>query len=239
MFQTINADRDNLSKRVVAQLKQLMVEGKLRPGDKLPPERELAQLMNVSRTSIREAFKEMATLGLVHIRHGQGVFVAEPSLQVVSDQLSALVRVNLTRVKELFEIRKVLETQTVRWVADRAPMERIQELATTVEETWRQAEQGRLDPALAARRDEEFHHALAVDSGNGVLAYIMNGLMHLLGESRQASLAIPGRAARSVEQHREIVHRLLERDAEGAARAMHDHLASVEAAILRQFETGG
>ena len=83
LFEPVVEEHHSRAQRIVAQLRRLMVEGKLKPGDRLPPERELARQLNVSRTSLREAVKILSAMGLLSIQQGRGVFVTEANMEAL------------------------------------------------------------------------------------------------------------------------------------------------------------
>src|SRR5688572_7071139 len=107
MFKSINEERKTFSRKVVEHIKELIMSGKLKPGDKLPPERELAEKMDVSRPTIREAFKILSATGLLDIRQGNGVFVAAQSVRL--DNLATFLFMQSDTIHELFEVRKMIE----------------------------------------------------------------------------------------------------------------------------------
>ncbi|MDN5344092.1 MAG: hypothetical protein PWQ18_203 [Clostridia bacterium] len=229
LFQPINRNPRSVYHRVIDEIKRNIFEGRLQPGDRLPAERELVAMLGVSRTSVREALKMLAAEGLVSIRHGQGAFISEQDPDEYLKQFANHLPVNQETVRHLFAVRKILEPQAARWVAERASQADIQDLVTMVTTTRDQLgrlRSGRL--SLLAGHDSSFHSRLAQATGNTVLVRIMHSMLDLLADSRSRSLAIPGRGERSVEEHYEVVKALSRRDAEGAAAAMLHHLEDVE-----------
>ncbi|MBO8173112.1 MAG: FadR family transcriptional regulator [Bacillaceae bacterium] len=232
MFHFMHFDKTTISKKVVDDIKNLIVTGKLQPNEKLPPERELAKMLNVSRNTVREAYKILAALGFVQIQHGKGVFVSDEDTSL--DQFAATFFIKNDRILELFEIRKLLETQSVRWAAERATPQAVQELRQMTDEACQAAEKG-ADKLVLARADQAFHLYLAEMSGNSVLLRIMHHLIDLFKESREETLEIPGRAVKSLEEHRDIIRALAQHDPKQAERNMLKHLSSVEKALIRKF----
>ncbi|WP_258359021.1 FadR/GntR family transcriptional regulator [Moorella sulfitireducens (nom. illeg.)] len=231
-FKPIYRNPKSVYHRVVDEIKKSIFEGRIKPGDRLPAERELAEMLGVSRTSVREALKMLAAEGLVSIRHGQGAFISEQDPDEYLKRFASHLPVNRDTVLHLFEVRKVLEPQAARWVAERAGQADIQELAsmvTTTREHLGRLRSGRL--SLLAGHDSNFHYRLAQATGNTVLVRLMHSMLDLLADSRSRSLAIPGRGERSVDEHYEIVKALLARDGEAAATAMFRHLEDVEAQV--------
>ncbi|MBC7325755.1 MAG: FadR family transcriptional regulator [Moorella sp. (in: Bacteria)] len=224
---------------MVDEIKRSIFEGRMKPGDRLPAERELAEMLGVSRTSVREALKMLAAEGLVSIRHGQGAFISEQDPDEYLKQFASHLVVNRDTVLHLFEVRKVLEPRAARWVAERGSQADIQELLNMVITTREQLgrlRSGRL--SLLAGHDSNFHYRLAQATGNTVLVRLMHSMLDLLADSRSRSLAIPGRGERSVDEHYEIMQALVDRDAGAAAAAMLRHLENVEEQIVAAWRQG-
>ncbi|QGP93688.1 HTH-type transcriptional regulator LutR [Neomoorella glycerini] len=239
LFQPINRNPKSVYHRVVDEIKKSIFEGRMKPGDRLPAERELAEMLGVSRTSVREALKMLAAEGLVSIRHGQGAFISEQDPDEYLKQFASHLPVNRDTVLHLFEVRKVLEPQAARWVAERASQADIQELAgmvTTTREQLGRLRSGRL--SLLAGHDSNFHYRLAQATGNTVLVRLMHSMLDLLADSRSRSLAIPGRGERSVDEHYEIVKALINRNGDEAAAAMLRHLEDVEEQVVAAWRQG-
>lgn len=220
--------------KVVLQIKSAISSGELKPGDKLPPERELAKLFGVSRTSIREALKSLATSGLITIRHGDGAYVSEPRLE---NELASLAGYLLDRqgtLMELLELRKVLETQAAAWAAERGDPDKMRELAGLIvvgRDGIRKRSGGLL--SLLTEHDTKFHLCLADAAGNQVYVRVMNHLLDLLIDSRVKAWSIPGRPLKSLEEHAKVVDAIVRRDPEGAKEAMRQHLESLERDISK------
>lgn len=233
MFKPIVDDHANLYQKIVSQIKKLIAQGKLQPGDRLPPERELCSLLNVSRTSIREALKILTALGLVDIRHGQGVFVAEMNTDQVIVQLASLLVARQDSIKDLFEIRKIIETQAAAWAAERAAEDEIEDIVAIAGVSVERVEAGDLSLTEAKELDTRFHNTIAEATHNAVLVRIMYNLLDILSESRSQSLVIPHRAEKSTYEHRDIAARIEGRDIRGAGDAMLRHLEGVERSIFQ------
>ncbi|MFZ5642630.1 MAG: FadR/GntR family transcriptional regulator [Bacillota bacterium] len=229
-FQPVVTEKSNRSERIVSQIKNLMYEGTIRPGDKLPPERELAEIMNVSRTSVREAIKTLSAMGLVSIKKGHGVFVSEANLGSVINRMGDALILKRDEIDQLFEIRKVLETQAAQWAAERATYEEMQALKELVEEA-KEACNSDTNPEIVTTHDTRFHNTVVEASHNNVLGMVMSGMLEALGKVRQKTMRVPGRIVQSVLDHEEIVKAIMKRDGEAARRAMYNHIESVERSI--------
>lgn len=228
MFEAFKVDRKNISDTVVEFIKDLIHEGKIKPGDRMPGERELAQQMNVSRNTIREAYKILAAQAYLNIKHGNGVFIADEDTQI--HQLTSSFFVKNDQIIELFAIRKVLETQAIEWAVDHLHKEDEIELLNILKDTRAALKQRSYDEL--AQLDHKFHLTLMRMSRNTVLFRIMLNLIDLLSEARSASIHIPDRAEQSLKEHSRIVEFILAEEVEAAKQSMLEHLNSVEKSIV-------
>jgi len=233
LFKPVQQKSENVSQKVVRELKSAIAEGKVKPGDKLPPERTLAEMLGVSRNSLREALRLLKAFGLVTIKHGQGVFVAEQNHDLYIANLLKHASVEKSKLAELFEIRKLLEGQAAVWAVERGTEEQIKALAKLVEST-----RGKLagepadSPSILAEQDSLFHNLLAEVTNNSVLVTIMHSLLDLIYDSRCKAMTVPGRQQKSLEEHCRVVEAIQNRKAEDARRAMLTHLQNVEQDVL-------
>ncbi|MBI2460630.1 MAG: FadR family transcriptional regulator [Candidatus Rokubacteria bacterium] len=209
---------------IVRQIKALVAEGKLKSGDQLPPERELAEKFMVSRTSVREALRALESLGLIEIRPGEGTFVKEVSVEALIEPLALVILTQKQVAAELFEARRLLEPPIAGLAARRASREEVQELERILDEQAKEVAGGR----TGLTQDAAFHTAIAHSTRNRAITRLVTTLMDLLTQSREESLHTPGRPERSHEDHRRILQAIQARDEEEARRAMLDHLVAVE-----------
>lgn len=229
MFDSSQFTKTTVSKKVVDHIKDLIFQKKLVSGEKLPSEREMAELLNISRNTIREAYKILAALGYVEIKHGQGVFVSSGTTSL--DQWAASFFVNSDQILELFEMRRVLESQSAKWAALHATDEQVKKLQDHVARSYELFQESKNEDLLA-KADQEFHLMLAEFSGNSILYRIMYNLIDLLSESRKETMEIPGRIAKSLQEHEKIVQAVAAKNDEKARKEMLDHLESVRKALL-------
>jgi GntR family transcriptional regulator, transcriptional repressor for pyruvate dehydrogenase complex len=217
--------------RVADQIERYVKGNGLSPGDRLPGERELCELLGVSRASVREALRSLQTRGVVGVRHGKGVFVASPAEGERAMQRFA--RLREVGMEELFAMREVLEVPAAGWAATAASDEQLQELVVTF---------GRLEQAVVAgssptelqAMDAQLHLQIAEFASNRFLAMTQTALQEMLARSMETTLAIAGRPARSVREHADIVEALLARDANRARAAARRHIHSARRAALRR-----
>src|SRR5499425_2338970 len=209
---------------IVRQVKAMIAEGRLKGGDRLPPERDLAEKFVVSRTSVREALRALESLGLVEIRPGEGTFVRQVSIEALVEPLALLMVSQREGIGELFEARRLLEPSLAALAATRATSEEIQEMERILEEQAREVAAGRTGLA----QDAQFHAAIGAAAHNRAITRITHAIMDLLTQSREESLNTPGRPTRSHEDHRRVLAAISRRDGEGARKAMLDHIEAVE-----------
>lgn len=239
MFKSINDERKTFSRKVVEHIQELIASGMLKAGDKLPPERELAERMNVSRPTIREAFKTLAASGLIEIKQGNGVFVADPSVRL--DNLASILFMQSDTIHELFEVRKMIEAESAAKAAINGTPEFLGQIRALTRECYDKVV---VNPQFSSAEEREnylsetdqtFHLMVAEAAGNEVVVRIMTNLIDLLKLSRMQSMKIPGRVEQSLEEHMRIAQTLEERKSEEARVQMIEHLDSVEAALLLEL----
>lgn len=206
----------------------MIAEGRLKPGDKLPPERELAEIFGVSRSSVRDAIRVLEVQGLVEPRHGDGTVVREIPIDRLVRPLADAVSAGKDRLADLFDMRKMLEPPLARAAAFRATDEDVRALEQIVEHQTGRARAGE----FALEDDTEFHYRIAVAAKNQVVLRIMDTLMDLLRDSRARSLQGAGRAEKSLEGHRRILDAITRRDPEAAAQQMRRHIEEIEGTLF-------
>jgi GntR family transcriptional repressor for pyruvate dehydrogenase complex len=221
--------KNKVYEEVALQLERLILR-KLQPGDKLPAERELADMLKVSRGSIRDAIRSLELMGLVEPRQGVGTVVCEVSAESLISPLTGLLVRQEQHISELLDFRKMLEPNLAARAASRATAEEIAELENILarqEEKMRRGE-------LAIDEDSEFHYNVAVASNNSVVLKLLDVLMDLLRESRERSLQMEGRQQKSIMGHRRILAAIKRHDTEGAKVAMRRHIEDVEKIVLNE-----
>jgi GntR family transcriptional regulator, transcriptional repressor for pyruvate dehydrogenase complex len=213
---------------IVRQVRTMIAEGRLKSGDRLPPERELAEKFVVSRTSVREALRALESLGLIEIRAGEGTFVRKGSVEALIEPLALVMLSEREAIGELFEARRLLEPAIAGLAARRATPEEIADMTRILEAQAQEIAGGRTGLA----QDAAFHAAIASAAHNRVITRIVHAIMDLLSQSREESLNTPGRPTRSHQDHRRVLDAIARRDADDAARAMLAHVAAVERLVL-------
>ena len=215
--------RTTLSGEVAARLAEVIRSGELAPGSRLPSERELGSRFGVGRTSIREAMRILQATGLVTVRPGDGIFVAE-SLSAEGEPFARWESQYRYRVEELFEARLAIEPMAAARAATRAEEEDLRALESTLLDLERGIAEGDLASMVLA--DSAFHNAVARASRNRLFQSMLKAAHHLMIASQRAGLGPHERQPRVLAMHRAVYDAIVARDAEAAERAMRAHLMS-------------
>jgi GntR family transcriptional regulator, transcriptional repressor for pyruvate dehydrogenase complex len=225
-FETVR--RNKVYEDVARQIERLILK-KLRPGDKLPSERELAEILSVSRSSIRDAIRSLELMGMVEPRQGAGTIVREITASSLANPLANALKRKEELMGELLDFRKILEPPLAARAATHASADEISEMEDILER--QEAKLRRGDSTVG--EDSEFHYAVALASGNSVVLKVLDILMDLLRDTRERSLQIEGRPQKSLAGHRRILVAIKRHDAEAAKAAMRRHIEDVEEIVLR------
>ena len=231
--------RETLYAGVARHVRELIETERLRPGERLPTERELARLLGVSRVPIREAMRTLSAQGLVEIRRGQGTFVAPRALEATIDQLAGSLLRQLDAYTELFAVRRLLEPAAAQWAAARAEPEDVDRLERLVTEMDAAGVQEPPDFEVVGDRDAQFHLVIAGCAENRVLLRIMQAIQDLHREQLETSQRYDGRVSEAVRDHRRIVEAIRAGDPVSAHAAMLRHLESSERATQSRIEQLG
>jgi GntR family transcriptional repressor for pyruvate dehydrogenase complex len=217
--------------QIAQQIQRLICDGFLKPGDKLPPERELAELFHVSRGSLRDAVRALEVTGLVEPRQGEGTVVRAPSADSLINPLTTVLLRQRVFVSELLEFRAMIEPVLARRAAKHASAKDVERLGEILRRQQEKVDRGE----LAVEEDSEFHNTIAMAAKNSVVLKVLDVFMDLLRESREESLQVEGRLQKSLEGHRQILHAIQRRDPVGAENAMRRHIERIEGIVLNQM----
>ncbi len=221
--------RNKVYEEVAKQIERLILT-KLHPGDKLPAERELAEMFRVSRSSIRDAIRSLELVGLVEPRQGAGTVVCEVTADTLINPLASLLKHQQQLVGELLDFRLMIEPPLAARAATHASPEEIDEM----EEILHRQGEKLAKEELAVEEDSEFHYAIAMASGNTVVLKVLDLLMDLLRDTRERSLQLQGRPQKSLGGHRRILSAIKRHDGEAAKAAMRRHIEDVQEIVLNQ-----
>jgi len=213
---------------IVDQIRGLIAAGRIKPGDRLPPERELAELFKASRNSVRDAIRVLEQMGLIESRQGDGTYVRSVSAEELAEPLALMLLQSRTQMRELWEVRRVLEPALAEFAAERITEEELGELEAILEAQRRKVETG----FLALEEDTAFHYGIAEAARNTVMLRAVDTLVDLLRQSRERSLQQHDRPAYSLAGHRRILAALRRRDPEGARAEMLRHLGDMEERVF-------
>jgi GntR family transcriptional repressor for pyruvate dehydrogenase complex len=214
--------------RIATQLIELIEIQKLSPGDKLPPERQLADLLEVSRPSLREALHILQAQGLVQIKHGQGTFVQEP----VVEELRASVMTKTHGLNELFDAREVLEVPASKWAAEKATKEDIRLLRATLNQIDTITAIEPIDFDQLQALDAKFHLTIVGIAGNRFINQTLNVLQDVMKMSMETTLRLPGRSEISRSEHNEILTAIENGNGELASKLTLQHITGARATAL-------
>jgi GntR family transcriptional regulator, transcriptional repressor for pyruvate dehydrogenase complex len=208
--------------QVVSHVRALIERGALKPGDRLPAERDLATQIGVSRPTIRAGLRTLAAMGVVHSRHGSGTYIPSGPPAFNTDALSFLAALHGFTREEMYEARRILEIGAAGLAAERASAEQVATLAEEVASLFASMH----DPQVFLVHDINFHRGVAAASHNPIIASLVEMVSALYYERRRETAA---RASErdlrdAAEAHRRIYQAIRARDAAAASRAMHDHL---------------
>lgn len=209
---------------VVDHVRQLIVSGALSKGQRLPPERDLVQQLGVSRTSVRAGLQALATKGVLVIRHGTGTFVSDGPLVLDSEQFHFLSALHGFKRDVMFEARRALEARVASMAAERATSDDLAAISDEVTGMFASLE----DSQAFLEHDARFHRAVAVASGNPIMASIVEMVSGMFFEVRRGT-AHRNRELRVVaEKHRAIYQAIKARNGALAEERMVDHLRDAE-----------
>lgn len=220
--------RTRVYEEVAVRLRRLIADGRLRPGDKLPPERALAAALGVSRTSVRDAIRTLAVAGLLEPRQGEGTVVRELSTEHLLAPIASALVARRDLLADLIAVRKMIEPPLAREAARRAPPDEVRQMAAILARQAARIEAG----GLAVEEDTAFHDLIARAARNQVALRVVDVLMDLARESRERALQVRGRPQRSLRGHRAILDAIRRGDGTAAERAMLAHLEQIEEMLL-------
>ncbi|HUZ68524.1 MAG TPA: FadR/GntR family transcriptional regulator [Candidatus Saccharimonadales bacterium] len=217
--------RKPLYERLVEHLRAYVVEAGLSAGDRLPPERELAEKLGVSRASVRQAIVALEVQGVVEVRHGEGAFLRVARLDTLPmTELMELKR----RLPDILDAREAIEVKLAELAAQRRDDVDIEACEAALEKMENEIETG----VLGEVGDQEFHQSVVRAAKSELLARIYAVLVDDIAASRRESLSQIGRPGASLEQHRRIFGAIRAGDAQSASSLMRDHLKTVRAVKL-------
>ncbi len=240
IFRTIISEKNGTTaEEVVARLREMIHRGELLAGDRLPPERDLAKLLGVSRPTLRAGIRSLSTIGILHSRQGAGTFVtaAGESPTLDGNALKLMSALHGFSSDEMFEARLALEMGVAELAAQRATGEQITQLAEELAGMYAAID----DPEQYLVHDRRFHQIIAAASQNRILTALTNMVSTILFERRRMMVKQAKDLKDSAERHHLIFKAMRARSAENARQAMSEHLTATRQAQrieTEQFKAG-
>ena len=224
MFEPVKTHR--ISDEIVRQIREVLLSGKVRSGERLPTERQLAEQFATSRASVREALRGLEQRGVIYTKKGVngGVFVADLDHQLVTRPLSDLLQLKKISIHHIAEVRKIFEPQAARLAAERASPEHLQKLKEAIEHMRNAVKQGKL-PAI---HDLRFHKLIAEAAQNPVLQMLADSMLDVASRvitNLRPSLEVLGHV---LECHTRIYEAIRDRKPDVAGEIMSEHIVDVQ-----------
>ena len=219
--------KTKLHEQIVVQIQALIDDGRLKQGDQLPPERELAMIFGVSRHSVREAIRTLEQKKVLKSLPGSGTYILPDDESVVVDFLSAAINKEKNTLDEIFQFRELLEPQIAALAARNATQadhERLQDIL--------QRQRNETNSDAAKDLDQDFHLALAKATGNAVLFQIVELMGHIFSKSRHEYYQSTHRNRLSIQGHQKIIAAILEANTQAATNSMTAHLREIRELVL-------
>jgi len=227
-----------LFEEIAEQIQQLITGGELKPGDKLLSERELADRLQVSRVSVREAIRSLEMLGFIEIRHGEGTFIRDTNADEVIRPLAVFLAMERNSLLDMFEVRRIFETATSALAAERATDDEVDHIGMLLEKMKDKIRQG--DSEGGEAYDAAYHYAVAEATHNSLLIKLLRtvheewskavsaGSQQLLGDSEE-------NAQRIINQHTRVYEAIKAHDPDTASQAMLEHVTFAEREIRKRL----
>ena len=219
-----------LTAQVVNHIRAKIEDGTLQPGDRIPPEREFAKMLKISRASLRTGIGYLAAMGVMKVRHGVGTFVSDGPPEIGKSSLGLLGALHGFKAWQMFEVRKLIETSLAALAAERGKEEHFTVLAEEVAEMYATID----DPAQYLIHDVRFHRTIAEASGNPILAALMETVSTALYDERRKTAERARDRKNSLEAHREIYRAIRGGHPTEARNAMERHLHSAESELAAE-----
>ncbi len=212
------------TRQVVNHIRVLLEKGLLHPGDRIPPERELARSLGISRASLRTGIGYLVAMGVMKVRHGVGTFVADGPAEFNKSSLGLMGALHGFQFWQMFEARLIIEGSLAALAAERGKDEHYVALAEQVAEMFSIVD----DPEDFLKHDVLFHRIIAQASGNPILAALIETINSAMYEKRRKTVKRATYLRSMAEMHRDIFRAVRARDAAEARRQMEQHLRVAE-----------
>ena len=222
MYKIVRSSR--LYEQIVQQVEESIRKGTLKPGDQLPPERELAQQFGVSRTAVREAVKALREKGFVEAYPGRGTFITDGTSHAIRQSLDRMIKIGQPEGSTfLAEVREILEPEIAALAATRAEEDDL----AAMREAVGVMDNAKRDSDAFIEADLDFHLALAEAAANPIILSLIDSIVGLLREQRLRIFQMEGGPERGQYHHKRILEAVERHDAVAAREAMKAHLRQV------------
>ena len=225
--------RQSLAESVAKRILEMVISRALKPGDQLPPERELAEMLDVSRPSVREALRGLTILGVVNVRQGGGAFISQLDADALLGPIRFFLSLEDMNLRELYDARSLIEGDVARRAAENMSDSQIEALEKLLDEQPATIS----DPNAFRVADLRFHEALWNGCGNAFLKRIGESLNSLGLEFRRRASENPMVLEQSLKDHRRLFEAIKARDPSAAAQAAEKHMQNVYNSTVAQ-DTG-
>lgn len=222
---------------IVDQVRQLIEDGYLNPGDRLPAERELVKSFQVSRSSIREALSALEMMGFLEVRTGEGIFIKQIKAEPLIGTLFRALQPDRGTLIELLEVRKMVEVQAAVYAAQRASIKEINLLEQALEDMEKDLDNS---DSISEKTDLKFHYTVAAASNNTIIIHLMDvlaeSLQYLIEASRWKLDQGKHTAEMLYSEHYGIYEAIKEKDQNKARKRMLKHLNGIERVLSKAIE---
>lgn len=236
MFKPIKSKK--IYEVVIEEIQQRIINGTLNKGDKLPSERDLAEQLNVSRTSVREAMRALEVLGIIHVKQGGGNYIKDRFDDALVEPLSLMFMLNESHPREIVDLRKIIEVESAYRAAERITDNEIEELRGVIEQLRIQTKMK--NESMSVRYDKAFHYSICRIADNYLFSNILNMLSNLMDalieDARGIILLKEENQDVLIEQHERIFNALANKDPKAAASAMREHINLIINEYLTNLE---
>ncbi len=206
--------------QVVVRVYDLIKRGELRPGDRLPPEREFSKQLGINRTSLRAGLRSLIAMGVLHSKHGSGTYMSTGPSSLGGEALELLGALHGFTQDEIFEARRHLEALVAGLAAERATPEQLATMAEELANTYSAVD----DPQRFLLHDILFHRALAAASGNPILAMLVGMVSAIHYDRRSQTVRKAHSLKEAADMHQRIYRAIRTRNPVEARTAMHEHI---------------
>ena len=219
----------------IRTIKDMILDGRLAPGQRLPPERSLSEALGVSRPTVREAIRSLQAMNILESRHGAGTFVASLSVEELLRPLQFVLSLAEGGLDHLDEVRLLLEPGAAALPAERATPDQVAGMRACAGRADAEAVE---DADAMLRLDTELHERIVEASGNPLLQHLWAATSALGAESRSYTVRLPGVRPRTITEHRAIVEAIADGDGPAAEAAMAAHITRIRDAALARVAEG-